>query len=725
MTTKEIHTHYKQIIGSLDERELKKAFEVMKILTSDSHAYIFSDELNNLQETYKSLLHYYAEGYNDPMRTKIYNDLLASTYELTDKITQKLLEDGSTSLYYSSRRSPDFLAENISKLTNSVHFTYDTGHVPSAESYVDQLFKRIWTSTSLSEKDMTALTDALMSDNSNNAPVSGHYYMKMLNCQIVSALMLGLQESFDKNKMTLLIIAAENNDEEVKIRAYIGILITLFFYKSRIDCYADIKNRLDNLAENSDFKKIVYLIILRFIMSHETEKISNKIKEEIIPEMMKLHAKFNPNISLSDISPDNIENEMNPEWMEKISDTPLGKQIEEFNKLQEEGADVMHSTFIHLKDFPFFNQISNWFMPFNKKQSCISEDDDSIKSIEIITNAEFLCNSDLYSLYFSIKQIPEEARKMMIGQLGGQLSELKQQKMAELQTRNEKTENIIGCYVQDLYRFYKLYKRRSEFKDIFAQKLDFHNMQVLQQYFSDRNDLLNIAEFYLRKNYFDDALTIYKHLPATSDNDEMLFQKKGFCKQMTGDYEGALVEYANAELVNPKSKWLLRRTAQCYRAVKKPEKAIDYYLLYEKHYEENLSILLSIGSCYLEMKCYTEALKYYFKVDYLDQDKGKAWRPIAWCSFIIGRYDQARNYYNKLLLNNPDSQDYMNAGHTEWVLQNIKGTLDLYKKSVLATGSDYESFKTEFYKDMPALIAAGVDDKEIPIVLDKIRYMIE
>ena len=725
MTIKEIHTACKQTIKALDNRELKAAFGSLKKLTSYSRDYIFTDRLNSLEETYRQLLHYYTAGFADPMRVKIYAELLASTYELTDKTTQKLLATDSPEMYYSAQRMHDFNNESILKLTDIIRSDYDINNIPHAEVSVTKLFKQIWTSFSLSEEDEKALYDSLNTKSFEPEFTDEPGYMTILNCQIVSALILGTQKFFDKRKVSLLISAAESNDEEVKIRAYTGILIILYFYKNRIDCYPDIKHRLDNLAENTDFKKIVYLIILRFILSRETEKISNKIKDEIIPEMMKLNPKFNPNMSLKDFSAENLENEMNPEWMEKFSNTPLGKKIEEFNKLQEEGADVMHSTFVHLKSFSFFNEISNWFMPFSKKQSSISEGDTIIKSLEIITNVGLMCNSDLYSLYFSIKQIPEEGRKMMIGQLESQLTELKQQKMAELTTRNDNTENIIGRYVQDLYRFHKLFHRRIEFNDIFLQKLDFHNIQVLQQYFSDKNDLLNIAEYYLQKNYFEDALTIYEYLSESLEGDEMLFQKKGYCRQMTGNYEGALSEYLNAELVNPESKWLLRRTAQCYRAVKKPEKAIGYYLRYENLDHDNLSVLLSIGSCYLEMKNYAEALKYYFKVDYLDKDSVKAWRPIAWCSFLTGKYDQARNYYGKLLSYQPDKQDYMNAGHTEWVLQNTKGASDLYKKSIQETKSDYENFKKEFNNDIPELTAAGVDIYEIPLMLDNLRYTLE
>ena len=417
---------------------------------------------------------------------------------------------------------------------------------------------------------------------------------------------------------------------------------------------------------------------------------------------------------------------MNPEWMERISNGKLGKQIEEFNKLQEEGADVMHSTFVHLKSFPFFNEISNWFMPFVKKQSSVSDDDVIMKSLELITNVGFMCNSDLYSLYFSIRQIPEAGRKMMIGQLESQLSELKEQRTAKLQTKDDNTERIIGQYIQDLYRFYKLYHRRREFEDIFALPLDFHNLPVLQDYFADKNDLMDIADNYLRKNYFDDALIIYERLSAgAADNDDTLYQKIGYCKQMNGDYEGAITEYTKAAIINPESKWLLRRTAQCYRAVKKPEMAIVYYLQYEKLEPENFSILLNIGSCYLDMKNYTEALRYYFKVDYLDTEGNKAWRPIAWCSFLTGKYDQARNYYKKILTHNPDSQDYMNAGHTEWVLMNVKDALELYKKSIETDKDGYEKFRMEFEHDIPELTAAGVDMAKIPLILDQLQYSID
>ena len=722
MTSKEIQPVYERIIQSLDQRELKAAFDTLQQFVSKSNNYLFQDELFELQETYKQMLHYYITGSDDPMRQKIFAELMASVYEITDKITQKILTVDSPELYYDIRRTATVQPESITKLTDTIRSAYDIQNITHAESLMARLFKAIWTSAFLSDDVMNSLKLSFYADETQPDIADSTGDMTIVNCQIVSALILGLQAFFDKRKMLLLIHAAGSPDEDVKIRAYTGILITLYRYQHRIDYYPDIKYRIDLLSENVEFTKIVSFVILRFILSRDTEKITTKLKEELIPEMMKLNPKINPQSSSKDMSPEIIDFEMNPEWIEKFEKSSLGKKIEEFSQLQEEGADVMLFSFTNLKHFPFFHEINNWFMPFHKGVSFLSEDNMVTKSLELMSKVGLMCNSDLYSFYFSLIAIHNDGRHEMLGKLESQLVEFTQQKNADLHTRDDKTERLIGHFIQDLYRFYKLYPRRNEYRDIFEQSLDFHNLPFLQRYFSDKNDLLNIAEYYLRKNHFDDALTLYQRLSGAFATDEMLFQKKGYCRQMTGDYLGALDEYAKAELINPDSKWLLRRIAQCHRAVKNPEMALDYSLRLEKKDPETLSVLLTIGSCYLEMKNYSDALKYFFKVDYLDHDSGKAWRPIAWCSFLIGKYEQARNYYQLILSSNPGYQDYTNAGHTEWALHQLNNALDYYIKSVQTAKNNYETFQKEFMKDIPELTAAGVKIEEIPFMLDKLRY---
>jgi len=718
MTTKEIRTVYNQIISALDKRELKTAFDLLSRLIETPQAGLFRDELDELQQTHKQMLHYFVTGTTDPMRKKIFSGLITSVYELTDKITQKICAVDSPEMVYAIRRMASVYPERISQLTDKVALAYETDDKKLAESLLVQLFKSIWTAGFLSSDDMNSLQQALLDTKGQTDRMDDPSAVK---CQIISALIIGLQLFFDKRKMLLLLRAAGSHDDEVKIRAYIGILLTLFRYQQRIDYYTEIKNHIDLLSENDDFIKTVYLIILRFILSRDTEKITSQMRDEILPEMMKLHPEIDPSSKGDTL--EFFEFEMNPEWMEKFENSPLGKKMEEFSRLQEEGADVMLFSFVNLKHFPFFNELSHWFLPFYYGMSFLSQETAVSNTMGMMTEAGIMCNSDLYSFYFSINHMFDEGHLAMIEKLESQLCTLKDQKKSEMQTRVTKAERIIGHYIQDLYRFCKLHPRRQEFFDIFTLSLDFHNLPVLQGYFADKDDLLNIAEYYLRKNYFDDALVLYTRLSDVFAGDEMLYQKKGYCRQLTGDYNGALEDYEKAELINADSKWLLRRIAQCYRAVGKPEKALGYYLRLEKIEPENRLVLSNIGACYLDLKHYADALNYYFKVDYLDHESGKSWRPIAWCSFLMGRYEQARNYYLKILSSNPGYQDYANVGHAEWALGNQKNAYDYYLKSIRDTPNNFDLFLDEFKKDIPALIAAGIDTEEIAFMLDQIRYV--
>ena len=720
MTLQEINKAYNRIIGSLDNKELKNAFDFIQSLIAGSREYSFQDKLNELQDTYKYMLRYRIEGINDPMRDQIYQNMLSSAYELADSVKHKAVAIESPLQYYSRRRSMQLRAEtSYEMLHKQLHNEYEVGNRLEVEAFNTTLFNKVWTSNPLTQEEACQIKRIL---EDKTLPFT-------TGCQIVSALMLGLQMAFDKEKTLLLFDAVNLPDEEIQVRALISLLITLYTYRKRTALYPQITDRLAALGELPSFTQILRTITLRFILARETEKITKKLQDEIIPEMMKLSPKISNKINLRDITPELLGNEMNPEWENVFSNSSLGKKMEEFSELQQEGADVMHSTFVHLKNFPFFRELSNWLLPFTTEHSSFGSEFDKNTTekqmLDSMTLAGFMCNSDKYSLYFSMMQLPQEARKMMMNQFDSQASEMIQQKKEELISKRGKLEVISSQYIQDLYRFFKLYPSHLDFNDIFTMPLDFHNLDILKPYISDEESLSSIAEYYLRKNYFSDALTIFNRLSETKQDSDILYQKIGYCKQMGGDLNGALEAYLHADLLNPESKWVIRRIAGCYRTLKQPEDALKYYHRYEVLNPDNLSVQINIGHCHLELKDYNEALKCFFKVDYLDSKSHKAWRPIAWCSFLTGKYDQARNYYKKILDNQPNTQDLLNAGHTEWALQNIKGALSHYRQAVHMENDEFQRFLELFNQDIPDLLIAGIEETDVALMLDELRYTID
>src|SRR5690606_23350105 len=128
--------------------------------------------------------------------------------------------------------------------------------------------------------------------------------------------------------------------------------------------------------------------------------------------------------------------EKNPEWQKILDEAGLTDKLQEFADMQLGGADVFHSTFSNLKNYPFFNEMSNWFLPFDKRHSSLhsffSERPEDDNLLSTLLNTTMICNSDKYSFCFSLMLMPEQYRNMMATQLGAESDELKKMTEEEL-----------------------------------------------------------------------------------------------------------------------------------------------------------------------------------------------------------------------------------------------------------------------------------------------------
>ena len=272
MTLQEINKAYNRIVGSLDSKELKNAFDSLQALIAGSREYSFQDKLNELQDTYKYMLRYRIEGAKDPMQEQIYNNLQASTYELADSVKQKAVAVESPLSYYSRRRSLNIQPSlTYKQLHDQLFLEHEAGKHKESDAFNILIFNKIWVSSFLKREEAEDIRGML---HDNALPFT-------TGSQIVSALMLGLQEAFDREKILLLFDAASHPNEEVKVRALISILITLYTYRKRTQLYPQIADRLAALAETPGFIKTIRTIILRFILARETEKITRKLQDEI------------------------------------------------------------------------------------------------------------------------------------------------------------------------------------------------------------------------------------------------------------------------------------------------------------------------------------------------------------------------------------------------------------------------------------------------------------
>ena len=335
-----------------------------------------------------------------------------------------------------------------------------------------------------------------------------------------------------------------------------------------------------------------------------------------------------------------------------------------------------------------------------------------------------MCNSDKYSFALSLLQIPSSQRQMMAGRFGEEADQLKEiQKDAESLNSKINEEVISNQYIQDLYRFFKLYPYKNNFFDIFKLRLNFYDKKSIAPLISDHKSMLQIANYCFEKNFFAEALGIYQKLIAGGSSESNLWQKVGYCKQMLDDLTGALDAFLQAELLSPDNSWIIKRIAQVYKSLKNPQHALEYYQRAGQLNPNNLNIELNIGHCYLDLKEYEKALNCYFKIEVLDTKSSKAWRPIAWTAFLLRKFDLSQQYYQQILADKPNVHDYLNAGHVELCLNHKKSALDFYLKAAYMV-SDFNQFAILLDEDAKELIAAGVDVSFFPFLLDELRYKI-
>jgi tetratricopeptide (TPR) repeat protein len=732
MTYKETQQKADNIASFLEKRQLKNAFEGVRALIEISKEWIFQEELDRIETTYKYMLQYMLEGADDPERDKVHNDLLRTTFELANKVAVSLHDKNNAALYYQNRRNQEInntlsynkLSAFIEEETTKISFSDllkdkdSEGALQASkqlESLSSQLFYKVWLSNALNQDEAAVLRKLLQEP----TPLQ-------TQCLLVSALTLALKEFFDEEKLLLLFEAYGVREEEIRQRALIGILLVLYRYDQWIYLYPEVYNRLSHWMEHPDFIKNIHLIVRQFILTKETEKISKKISEELMPEMMKITPTLRQKITGFDLMDDAGVNDKNPDWMNLLDESGLTDKLQEINQLQIEGADVMHSSFSNLKMYPFFQELSNWFLPFSSSHSALKNGSDSyvMEIVHIIDEMGYMCNSDKYSLCFSMIQIPESYRKMMSAQMSAEISEmLKQEKEDNSLLRDKRAETISNQYIHDLYRFYKVHPRRQDFEDVFSTPLAIHKTRTIGQFIADRKSLLSIGSYYFDRNQLADARDIFIQLTKEEgDADAVLFQKIGYCEQMEGNIEAALAAYLKADLIDSGHSWTLKKVAHCYRILKKPEEALVYYQKAERLSPDNLSVQLNIGHCYLELKKYKDALKSYFKVEYLNSSGAKLWRPIAWSSFLSGKFEQAAQYYDKILSAQPEMIDYVNYGHTLLAMKQHKRAISLYKLAAEASQHSQEKFIQMMNEDTPELILAGIKERDIPIIVDQVLY---
>jgi tetratricopeptide (TPR) repeat protein len=740
-TTKVIQQH-KRICKLIGERKVKQSLDILDGMILNTAGGDYRDEYENILLTYRNILRYTIEGVKDPERNKIYLKLMQSILTLSDRVRQDILShySGWNTYWVKQQVGKEHLLSGKSivetvddlmfkqeldewlKLTSEFNPNPESEIAKKHKQLIKNIFNHLWITDYYGDAE-----DSLISIIQKSGKF--RWYESSI---FVSAITLSLFRTWQPDKIFHLVNFYEDGKDQVKERALAGLILNLHYYNDRLLLFPDIIDKIRKLTRDDKFREHCRIIVLQTIRSRETEGLSKRLNEEILPKVANLKPRLDEKLDLDNILPKDMNEGRNPDWSKMFNDSDeILKTMEELTNLQMEGADVYMSAFSNLKHFDFFKDFQNWFVPFYPDNEVVDEiyTDEILgpgtdELAEALYKTPFICNSDKYSLLLNLKHLPSTQKSMMLKVFRMELEGLEQMNSEDPGTDHYKNFRMhITQYLQDLYRFFKLSPYKKEFEDVFSGKLDIYNSEFFRLTCNSAEAEAGLADYFFSKNYYDDALDLFLKQVDENPENAQLYEKIGYCYQEAEFYEEALKYYKRAELIDRKV-WTVKKIGLCLRKLGKNEEALEYYLLATDMEPDNIHTIIMIAHCYLDIKEYEPALKYYFRVEYLEPGNLRVLRPIAWCYFALGRLDDSEIYYERLSAEKLTAHDFINKGHLALCKGNKKDALDFYKQSIVGGSISRDDFIRVFNEDKPLLVANGVNPDDLPILLDYLFFII-
>ena len=683
---------YKRTINKLDERHLGEALELLQELANVLGDWKLLDEVADVNSAYGLLLYYMEQGNNDPAREQQHTNFIAACYNIAEKTaqTERALVTGTSARMRSiSEILKDMENLELKNITSEPCEEDANKHVELYTELFNASYDSFLWNDEAAAQAQEVIDSALIAENDKILMTSGLF----INCL----------QAFDARK---IIFFADNystaTSSMLRIRMLVAMAFTLYTYRKRLFAYPVITSKLKDLCNNPRFTIDMQNLQKLIIESLSTHEVDRKMREEIIPAMLKSH-NFNPEKfgidSLEEIS------ESNPEW--KNFEQQVGKLAE----LEAAGADIYYSTFSTLKRYPFFNNAANWLYPFEENHPGIPKQirKTGLKGIaNALLKSDVLCDSDKYSFCMLTTQMTDGQVNMIISQL----PEMGGYDTAIAQT----SESTCRNYLRNLFRFFYLYSGKSKPANPFETDMSLLDCNELAEAFKDKTEINKISAYAIKKGKYDMAISFLLLSETKGFADSEVYQELGFCYQKKKSYFDAIAAYEKANALSGDSKWTLQHLAQTNRIVGNYKDALNYYRLLETAKGEDAKIAFRCGECLVHLESYDDAMHEFFKAEYLNPDMTAATRAIAWCSILTDDIKQARKYYDKLLLKEEQGEDLLNAGHAAWIDGDTKAAVELYSRAYAELKR--EEFLKRMQSDKEILKTHGISNYDITFMSD-------
>jgi tetratricopeptide (TPR) repeat protein len=548
---------------------------------------------------------------------------------------------------------------------------------------------------------------------------------------IVSAVMLSAMNSFDANKLSLLLrVYRQSADEGVRQRALVGWVFSLF--DRGLKLFPEVVRLIKETVADSRCQQELTELQLQLIYCANAESDRRTIQEEIMPELMKGSNYRVTSRGIEEVEEDPMEDVLDPDASERRMEH-VESAMNRMLDMQNQGVDVFFAGFSQMKRFPFFYDICNWFVPFDMNHPVVSPIMKRVRwsaMLRQILSRNGFCDSDKYSFVLAYEQVmdqmPDNVKQMLDRGEGSTLLEELNNNAPEM----ESPAFIRRMYLQGLYRFFMVYSGRSMFRNPFV---DSQNALVPDYLFFVRESLsttalgsqcCEVAHFLMKRKRVKEANHVLNNFGGASLNDYQLLVTRAQALRLMGDSYLDLARdlYKEALKMKEDDERVMSGLARSYFATKDFGEAYNLYEQLLAKHPDNNSFMLNSAACLVNQRRYEEALKKLYQLNYNRPDDLKVKRVLAWALVGAKKYEQAAKLYNELLeIEKPLTDDMLNYGFCLWCSGDVASAANMFHHYEDLTGGTAEQLETIICQEEHELLKEhGISDTEIQLMLDQV-----
>lgn len=536
---------------------------------------------------------------------------------------------------------------------------------------------------------------------------------------LVSAVMLATMNVNDPYKWDMLAeVYVRATDKVLKMRALVGWVLSLPYDPRGPRLFPFVQERIKAMLADKTTLKQMLDMQMQMLFCCNADADNEEIQRNIMPTLIKNTNLQMTRLGIVEKEDDPMKDIMDPNAAERDMEE-MERKYRKMMDMQKQGSDIYFGGFSKMKTFPFFNDLCNWFAPFNAAHPALGAARERLAGSTFLNNLMEngpFCDSDKYSFALAIAQImdrmPDNVKEMLNSDatLGPTVSKDEQENPAY----------ICRSYLQSLYRFFRLYRSKRDFLNPFIlDELEDNDGNALFMSYKllacpeMEENAVALCGFLLKRKMMREIMSMaicYK-----SSQNPRLVRFLALVPMTDGKWQEAYDLFASVP-EDQHTEESLRGMAHCCMSLKRFGEAVAIYRRLLAMHPDSFSYQLNLAVCLMSSDAFSscgdvasscgdaasscgaasslggkvearpnkvveEGTKLLYKLDYEHPNNANVRRVLAWCMMLQGHFDKAIDIYTRLL-SQPDavSADRLNAAYAHWLSRDVAHAVALLRE---------------------------------------------